>query len=700
VPRAFILLLLCVVARALPAQERAPGELVVRGLSFEGNRAIDDYTLKASIATSESSAWQRYWWLRAPFGLFGFGEKRYFDETEFRRDVLRVELLYRQTGFFEAELDTLLRRTSEDVWITIRVREGSPVRVVAVDVQGTEGIAATRELIRDLPLRVGDPFNRFLLQASADTIRAMLANRGYPFVEIYQGFDENRPAHEARVEFTVDPGPRARVDGILVEGIDEVNPGVVRRSLGVRVGDWFRRQSLLESQRELYQTGLFSSASVTVVDSTPEEAADSLVTVRARVTETQLRRVRAGAGYGALDCFRGLANWTGRDFLGGGRTLEITGQVSKIAAHQLCVGDETDSTRLDLNYHVAAAFQEPFLFNRRTGAALSVFAERRSELNTFVRTAQGGEASLTRQLGWRMPLTLSYSLVFGRTVADQAIFCSLLNLCRLEDSLFNARTRESTLSLGFSLDRANSPLNPSRGVTLTAQARYASSLIGADSLGQFAKALLNFSSYHQVGRQAVFAWRVRAGAIIPAEIGFQTRRAEFAPPSERLYAGGPNTVRGFGQNEMGPLVRVLERIDFDTTVSDQGTVVRPDSLIRTSATGGNQLFVANLELRAPLPLFAGRVNFALFVDAGGVWTSEAGLTGSPGFRPGLRVTPGTGLRIVTPLGPIRLDVAYNGYDPTPGPLYRVVGGALVVVNPAYVPAGSRFKFHFSVGQAF
>jgi hypothetical protein len=130
-----------------------------------------------------------------------------------------------------------------------------------------------------------------------------------------------------------------------------------------------------------------------------------------------------------------------------------------------------------------------------------------------------------------------------------------------------------------------------------------------------------------------------------------------------------------------------------------------DSVIRTSATGGNQLLVANVELRAPLPVLGGRVQAAVFVDAGGVWTSEAGLTGSPGVRPGLRVTPGAGLRIVTPLGPIRLDVAYNAYHATPGPLYRVVGGSLEVANPSYAPRppqnfGDHLKYHFSVGQAF
>ncbi len=75
----------------LTAQEQ---ERVVRGLSFVGNRALDDYTLESAIATTKSSAWARYWIVR----WLGLGEKRYFNEIEFRRDVVRLILLYRQSG--------------------------------------------------------------------------------------------------------------------------------------------------------------------------------------------------------------------------------------------------------------------------------------------------------------------------------------------------------------------------------------------------------------------------------------------------------------------------------------------------------------------------------------------------------------------------------------------------------------------------
>ena len=166
----------------LSAQDQ---ERVVRGLSFDGNRAIDGLTLESVIATTKSSAWASRWYLR----WLGLGEKRYFNEVEFRRDVVRLILFYRQSGYMNAVVDTSVLRTARDVYATFRIHEGEPVRVTRLDIMGLDSIFDVAKLKRDLPLQVGDPFNRFLMQASADTIVSRLRNRGYPYAEVLRNFD-------------------------------------------------------------------------------------------------------------------------------------------------------------------------------------------------------------------------------------------------------------------------------------------------------------------------------------------------------------------------------------------------------------------------------------------------------------------------------------------------------------------------------
>src|SRR3989454_4299647 len=125
--RACVGLVLVAVLAAAPLPLAAQQEQrVVRGLSFDGNKAIDSYTLSTAIATSNSAFFASVWWLR----WIGFlGEKRSFNELEFRRDVVRLLLLYRQSGYMDAVIDTLVRRDGNDGVIPVPVIGRGPPRL-------------------------------------------------------------------------------------------------------------------------------------------------------------------------------------------------------------------------------------------------------------------------------------------------------------------------------------------------------------------------------------------------------------------------------------------------------------------------------------------------------------------------------------------------------------------------------------------
>ncbi|HET7038999.1 MAG TPA: BamA/TamA family outer membrane protein, partial [Gemmatimonadales bacterium] len=620
---------------------------MVRELAFEGNRALDDYLLRNSIATSNSS-----WWARVPL-LSGLGQKRYFDEREFQRDVLRLELLYSQSGFLEASIDTVVRRDSSAVYIRFVIDEGEPVRVSRLTIAGVGDILPGERLLGDLPLRVGDPFDRFRLRASTDTIVSSLRNHGYPFVEVFRGFEVDSARRSATVTFDVEPGPRATVAAVEVENTRALGPDLVRRLVPLRAGRVYRESDIYRSQRDLYRTGVYDYVDVHLVDSLLENPADSQVTVRIRVREGPLNRLRLGWGYGTLDCFRVLAGWTAHHALGGARTLELSARLSKIGTGEpftwgleqsVCRGlrTEEDSSRLALNYNITAALTEPILFSRGTSGTISLFGERRSELLAFVREAVGGELSVSRRLAEGLPVTLSYRLERASTRAEPATFCVFLNICRDQDiAVFEEPLLLASLGVLAVRNRQNSILNPSRGSLASAEVQWAATAIGSDSLAEFAKLQAQYAMYLPVSRRGVLAWRVQYAAIIPATFALRGQSLRFVPPGERFYSGGPNSVRGYGQNEMGPVVRVIE------TRPDGDGGVEVDTL--TSASGGNDLSFGNVELRFPLPVFGGRLEGAVFVDAG-----QLRVRGEEPIRTdGVRVTPGVGLRLVTAIGPIR-----------------------------------------------
>ena len=641
----------------------------------------------------------------------GLGQRRYFDEREFRRDVLRLKLLYSQAGYPDAVIDTTVVRSPESVAATFHITEGEPVRITELTITGTEGIVPAERLARRIPLRQGDPFNRLLLGASTDTIRLALQDRGYPFVEIFRGFGQVTEMRSATVAFDVVPGARASYDGIRMSGATRVSEGAIRRLLPMRPGRPFRRRDLVTAQRDLYATGAFDYVDVSLMDSVPDGQGDSIVGVLVTVREGRFHRIRAAPGYGTEDCFRVLTGFSAAHVLGGLRSFDVTARFSKIGTgdplhwgleRNLCYGlrDEGDPDRLALNFNVRAGLTEPAVLGRAIGGAVSLFAERRSELQAYVREGFGGEVSFTVRPSWEIPLTLSYELARVTTTASPATTCFYLNVCRADDiAAYQEPRRSAVLGLVALRHRQNSLLDPSHGTSASAEARWSSRLLGSDSLSRFTRFQGQFASYHRLGGGAVLSWRVGAATVLPSAIDVDGDERRYVPPEQRLYAGGANSVRGYGQNELGPVVRVIETDEADR--DSVGNLVPGDTI--TSAAGGTDFVVANVELRFPVPGFGGRVQAALFADAGQVFDR----TDDAARYSAIHVTPGLGLRFVTGVGPIRFDVGYNGYAPRSGPLYLEVADQLVPdpANPTYAPPRSRsfldrLRLHFSVGQAF
>ena len=692
-------------ATAAPAAAQN-GDRVVRQLDFQGNSAVTDETLATAIATTNSSWFARAFLLRS----IGLGEKRYFDEQEFRRDVVRLDVFYRRSGYPHVQIDTAVRRAGQNVYITFKIAEGEPSRVTSLAVTGLdslEGKVRTATLV-DLPLRPGDPFNRYVMQVTADTITRRLRDRGYPSARVFSSFETNKDANTADVAIGAEPGHRAVIGTVTVDGVKRVDPDLVRRLLVSRPGRLFSQDELFQSQRNLYGSDLFRFATVNVDSASFRPEADS-VPVLVEVNEAKRHRIRSGIGYGTEDCFRGSAVWTTRNFLGGGgRILDLTGRVSKVGvgdpvdwglANSICSSSKEDTVgSAKVNFYLGASLRRPAFLSPNNTISVSVYSERRSEFKVYLRQETGTTVLLRRETPRRrIPLSLAYNLSYGSTEATAVSFCASFNACTPDlVELLSQRRLLATLTVTGALPRVNNPVDPSRGSIASIEATVASKYIGSSTLQQFTRLVADYSWYHPLSRDVVLSWRLRGGVIFAPTVDVGGESGNFVPPEQRFYGGGPNDVRGYQRNEMGPVVYVVSQTHVDST-SAHGLPLSPDS-VTVAATGGNTIALGNIELRVPSPIFSSRMRLAAFVDAGGVWQR-----GAPNSS-GIRVTPGVGLRISTPLGPARLDVAYNPYDLQAGPLFQF--DSLGALTP--VPGQESFvlnrkghvTYHIAVGQAF
>src|SRR4051794_10878833 len=527
------------------AAQQQQTQLIVRQLTFEGNKAIPDDVLATAIATTNSSWFARAFFFRS----LGFlGAKRYFDEQEFRRDVVRLQVLYRRSGFPDAVVDTLVRRERHDVYITFGIREGQPIVVTSLSIVGLDSLPlrVRRSVSLDLPLQQGDPFNRFAMQASADSITKRLRDRGYPSATVFSAFESNREDKIASVTLDGEPDGRAVVGPISVIGARRVDTSLVRKLLVARPGRRYSQDELFQSQRNLYESDLFRFATVNI-DSAAYHPGDDSVPLIVQVNEGKRRRVRGGVGYATNDCFRGSLGWTSRNFLGGGRTLDLSSRVSKVGvgtpvdwglADNICSASRDDSVGSSkVNYYLGASIRRPAFLSPNNAVTVSVFAERRSEFKVYLRQETGVSLALTRTTPRRRnPLSLTYTLSYGRTEATDASFCSFFSACTSDviAALRESRPLATLAALG-TFSQANSVIDPTRGSISNVELTWSSKYIGSSTLQQFTRLTAGRSWYRPLSRDMSFSWRVRGGLIVSPTLDVVTESGAFIPPEQRFY---------------------------------------------------------------------------------------------------------------------------------------------------------------------
>ncbi|MDB4869284.1 MAG: surface antigen [Gemmatimonadales bacterium] len=669
-------------------------------LVFEGNNSFSDAELAKTIVTTPSAWARRYLYL--PFTV-----KHCLDRTELPNDRARLIIFYRRRGYPRVTVDTVVKPLGKGaVEVRFKINEGPPIILKSFVLRGVDSVPERAQIIRGLPVREGGRFDRFAIDAAADTVRERLHNNGYPRADAVNSFTVNDTTLSAWDTLTVTPGPRTRIGAIKIQVTpvplkkQQIPTRIVRRIMGLDSGRLFREDEIVDAQRALYQTEAYQHVSITA-----DSSRDSLVTLYANLAEAPMHAARVGAGYGTLDCFRVTSEYTDYNFLNGARRLDLNARVSKIGigrplsgAPGFCPTAKKDVFSNLLSYYLGATLRQPVFFGLRTVPTLTVYSQSVSEYNAYRRTtAIGGVASVVWRSATRTPVNLSYSMDLGRTEAQPALFCALFNLCDAEERQRVEKTqRLAILSLSATRDNSNSLLSPTRGSIIRVEARHSSPFILSDTALQFNKFVGDASRYINAGGGNVLALRIRGGVVYGRSLGSTTG---FIPPSERLYAGGPTTVRGFAQNELGSAIYIASTpflVVSDTTVGGlPDTVVRDTSGIqrRVVPVGGNSLVVANIELRLRSPILPELLQLTLFTDAGEVW--NRGSTSALGGVK-LKVTPGIQMTAFSPVGPVRFAVGYNPYRRPTGPLYyeatsaNYAGAPLLCVSP-----GNDVRTHFS-----
>jgi outer membrane protein insertion porin family len=707
----------------------------VRDLKLNGVHGVSRRDLERSIATTESECKSL---LLTPFCLLSrsptFWDRKYLDRDEFRRDVLRVLVFYWKRGYREATVDTSVVRSGEkQVRVVFDIREGPPTVIASLRVEYDSTLLNERRVRKLSILRAGDPLNLVVLDTMRVGFQLEMWNKGYADAEVDTILDVNAAARRATVLLRVKPNQQTTVGTITVRGNQEVNVRTIQNSILLRPGRVFRYYDFVESQRNLYESNLFRLALFSVP---PDQGPVKDINIDLR--ETKMREARSAAGFTNVEYLQGDGSFTNYNTFGGARRLDITGSVGNLGATALKGRGFFPNTPepffrdtnafLQPTWQVSASVKQPAWLQKPENA-LSVggFAHRRSSPLVFIDRGYGGQVAFTRTLAPRAPASAQYRFEITRVEASDVYYCVNYGVCDdTTTSTLRRHQKLSPLQLSASIDRSDIAFSPTKGFIGRIDLEHASSVTASEyrfNRGSAEGAVYTHFRYpSRDPRAQVLAAHLRLGFVRP--LG-----TNILHPRTRFYAGGSQSVRGFGENQLGPKILTISSdtlrktigVSCDTTSETTTRLCSPnaqglrnrDFTIRP--VGGTSLAEASVEYRMP---FGRRVEWAVFVDGAVVGGNAIGnLSDSltlPRFA--AAVTPGVGFRYKSPVGPIRIDLGYNPKQEESLPVLTTVKDAqgvqrfVLLQEPRkYVAGGNargifalfnRMVLHLSIGQAY
>jgi len=568
--------------------------------------------------------------------------KNYFYGLDYLdMDLQRILDYLRGEGFLLARIvdATVDYPTREWVDLTIRVQEGPRFHVRSLRLEGVADPLHER-LASRAEVRVGDPVRAATLQGDVLRIAEACANRGYALARVQR--ELRLAADSSDVVYGVDLGPLVRVGRLTASGQVRTAPDVILREVVVREGDLLRLGRVERSQDRLFDLGVFRSVQLVPryesVKPESTRAGEVTADLNVEVQERPPGWFGAGFGYTSGDKLRLSAEWGYRNLSGRARRVQAAGEI----AYSLREDPEQRFKR-PKEWQIELSYDAPWMLGTPTRWQLRPYVRQKRWLE---QTAANREDVIGIALQGRWDLT-RFRWLMG----------SLENKWTTQDSTFVTRF----ITLSVAEDRRDFILDPGRGHLIQAGAEHAGGILGGQT--EFTRWTLGGSAYAPMSGGIVWARRVRIGYIHTYRVQRGQSALASVPLGERFFAGGGSSVRGYEDESLGP---------------------RQDG----QSQGGLFQLLLSTELRFPL---VWRIGGVAFVDAGNVWADYRELSWSRFTHSWTEARfserdvaygVGAGLRLGTPVGPLRLDYAVKI-----GRGYRSV-------------SDQDAEWHLNLGQAF
>lgn len=554
----------------------------------------------------------------------------FYKEEQLKDDVERLKSFYRKEGYADVKVSYEAGYDTKKGWMFVifQIDEGRKYLVGNVQIKNNTVLSA-EEIKKSLKLIAPNKvFSSDSMQDDSGTIQSLYFDKGYIFAQVSHTHYLNPQTDRVDVTYSIEEGEAGYVDKIKIRGNVKTKDVVIRRELRITPGERFDGGKLKRSKERLQNLGFFEEVSYDIEPSAGSEPNKRNLIVE--VKESKTGEFSFGGGYSSVDKLIGFVeisqkNFDWRNFpyfTGGGQDLRLRAELGSISK----------------NFELS--FTEPWMFDYPVSFGFDGYSRSRDRETDvgfgYNEKRSGGDLRLGKELNEYLRGDMLYRIeeVTISSVSDDAT-------ADLKKEI--GSNLISSLQLGLTQDTRDNIYSPSRGYVLGGSVEVAGGPLGGDK--DFAKFTANASKYFGLMKGSTLELSLRSGIVNPYG------NSSEVPIYERFYAGGAYTIRGYHERKVGPV---------DTASKDP--------------IGGESMLIANIEYLYPIMSI---LKGAVFYDVGNVW-AKANDFASGNYKAGF----GFGLRLKTPVGPLRVDYGW--------PLNKEPGE----------PQKGKGKFHFSLSHGF